>query len=782
MIRILQALEKWVKSPDFNDPDQNQQALYIQSFALIVIVVASSIGVLYAALGRWVYVVTILLNIAIQGIVILAIRFKKLRFAFAFFLVSTLASTTLGIMSGGGIHSTTSVLFPMIILFASLLLNRRQFILYCLACLACIALIVAAERRGITVPYVPDPPELSLFIAYGLMIAAAALVIRVVTETMQSNLLQSRQSLRDLAAQKAMLDHVGQAIVACDAKNVIVYWNQAAADMFGWTAEEAIGCKSSKVIPARMTPETGEAIRSALLAGEVWSGEMPIRKRDGAFLPVIGTIAPLRDERGLAGWIAIAADLTGRERAELLSRRRAEEMSLLYQFGISLASGKDLYSALLALQTEILKLIQADAFFVAIYDEATDVARYPIFFEGGKPAFEPDRLLHEWPGLTGAVIFSGKTLYLPDTMLPEVEETYRPHDTNNMVLHTFLGIPLAVDERVIGMLSVQSREVDAYTPDQAALAENIAVLAAGAIDKARLLDRLQQELAERKRSEEKYRDIFNNSIEGIFQSTEDGRFLNVNPAMARIYGYASPEDMIESVKNIGAQVYVNAEQRNDVLRRLNAGERLSGYEMMDYRKDGSMFWSSMSAQAIRDENGKILYYEGAVEDVTPRKKAEAERDALIRELEGKNTELERFTYTVSHDLKSPLVTISGFLGFLEQDAQSGAMERLRQDVSRIQEAVHKMQRLLNELLELSRVGRLINPPETVPFESLAREAMEVVRGPLEGRGVTVWVQPGLPVVRGDRPRLVQALQNLLENAVKYSGENPAPRVEIGQRG
>jgi PAS domain S-box-containing protein len=251
--------------------------------------------------------------------------------------------------------------------------------------------------------------------------------------------------------------------------------------------------------------------------------------------------------------------------------------------------------------------------------------------------------------------------------------------------------------------------------------------------------------------------------------------------MARIYGYDSPEDMLHSINDIGTQVYVNVEQRQDVRQRLAAGERLIGYETLDYRKDGSMFWSSMSARAVLDENGKVLYYEGTVEDVTPRKQFEMERERLIADLESKNTELERFTYTVSHDLKSPLVTINGFLGYLEQDAVSGNIERLKKDTQRIYEAVNKMQRLLNELLELSRIGRMMNAPERVLFNDLVNEALEVVQGRLNERNVTVHVQPNLSAVPVDKPRMIEVLQNLLDNAAKYMGAQPNPLIEIGQR-
>jgi PAS domain S-box-containing protein len=158
------------------------------------------------------------------------------------------------------------------------------------------------------------------------------------------------------------------------------------------------------------------------------------------------------------------------------------------------------------------------------------------------------------------------------------------------------------------------------------------------------------------------------------------------------------------------------------------------------------------------------------------------RKDLILELESKNTELERFTYTVSHDLKSPLVTINGFLGYLESDINSGNIERVKRDRQRIQDAVNKMHVLLNDLLELSRIGRLMNKPERIGFEDLVNETLEIVNGRLEANGVTVHTQPDLPAIYGDRPRLVEVLQNLMDNAAKFMGGQTNPLIEIGQLG
>ena len=156
-----------------------------------------------------------------------------------------------------------------------------------------------------------------------------------------------------------------------------------------------------------------------------------------------------------------------------------------------------------------------------------------------------------------------------------------------------------------------------------------------------------------------------------------------------------------------------------------------------------------------------------------------ERASLIEELGARNAELEQFTYTVSHDLRSPLVTIRGFLGYLRQDAASGDMTRFEKDLERIANAVDKMQALLNDLLELSRIGRIINPPEIVPFGEIVHEAVELLNGLLEQHNIRVVVQKEFPSVYVDRARLLEVMQNLIGNAARFMGDQPRPTIEVG---
>jgi PAS domain S-box-containing protein/putative nucleotidyltransferase with HDIG domain len=125
-------------------------------------------------------------------------------------------------------------------------------------------------------------------------------------------------------------------------------------------------------------------------------------------------------------------------------------------------------------------------------------------------------------------------------------------------------------------------------------------------------------------SEKKYRSIFENAVEGMFQSTPDGQLITANPAMARIFGYATPEEMINQVHNIGLQLYSNEKDRRTFQQLLSEHGIAGGFEAPFYREDGTVLWGSLNVRAVKDSVGNVLYYEGTLEDITPRKEAEEE--------------------------------------------------------------------------------------------------------------------------------------------------------------
>ncbi|MCP4389316.1 MAG: hypothetical protein GY802_13560 [Gammaproteobacteria bacterium] len=149
------------------------------------------------------------------------------------------------------------------------------------------------------------------------------------------------------------------------------------------------------------------------------------------------------------------------------------------------------------------------------------------------------------------------------------------------------------------------------------------------------------------------------------------------------------------------------------------------------------------------------------------------------ELQNQNAELERFNYTVSHDLKAPLVTIKGFLGLLQKDIDSQNQEAMAKDVEQINDAADQMVQLLNELLELSRIGRQMNAPEICQLDDLVREAVERVSIQIGEKAIDLQIVSDMPAVDGDPGRLLELFQNLVDNSVKFMGDQESPRIEIG---
>jgi signal transduction histidine kinase len=162
------------------------------------------------------------------------------------------------------------------------------------------------------------------------------------------------------------------------------------------------------------------------------------------------------------------------------------------------------------------------------------------------------------------------------------------------------------------------------------------------------------------------------------------------------------------------------------------------------------------------------------EEVVERKKREDD-------LEMKNAELERFAYTVSHDLKSPIITIKGFTGALEKDLVRGNYERMAGDLKRVSAAADKMSDLLSDLLKISTVGRVVNTSEAVDMNLLVSDVLAQLAGPLKNSAVTVTVQPDLPKLFCDRQRIAEVVQNLIENAINYMGDQPDPQILFGVR-
>ena len=302
----------------------------------------------------------------------------------------------------------------------------------------------------------------------------------------------------------------------------------------------------------------------------------------------------------------------------------------------------------------------------------------------------------------------------------------------------------------------------------------VAAMKAGAHDYlmkdnlARLNTAIERELKdaqmrrERRLAEEKYRSIFENAVEGIFQTTLDGRFLTANPALARMFGYESPEELLEAVSDIGHELYAEAEHRAELYRRAQENGFVSGFEVQMYRKDGSPMWASMSARAIYDAAGEIAGYEGTIEDITARKRAEealreireAERRRIARELH--DVVLQDLTYALQS-----MQVVQAVPHGLDRDEEAGRqIEALKRAVGGLRDAIYDLR------------------TENVREQSLVRSLESIVelnRKMGAARAVDLVVRENFPegVSAAAGIELVRVVQEALANVRRHSGARHA---------
>lgn len=274
-------------------------------------------------------------------------------------------------------------------------------------------------------------------------------------------------------------------------------------------------------------------------------------------------------------------------------------------------------------------------------------------------------------------------------------------------------------------------------------------------------------------SEARFRHAIAEAPFPIMIYAEDGEILSLNRTWAELTGYTLteiPTIAIWEEKAYGLHSPADAGEGARTLYELE--QRQEEGESCITCKDGSqLIWDFSSSSLGSLPDGRHMVMSMAA-DVTVREKTE-------KELRAKNVELERFTYTVSHDLKSPLITIQSYSGMIKQDIKSGNDERALSDLTRIEGAAAKMTALLNDLLKLSRAGKVMNPPSPIDMNQLIKNVLAQLAGPIDAKEIKVMISPDLPETIGDYERVAEIFQNLIENASKYMGEQTAPCIKIG---
>ncbi|HXQ52019.1 MAG TPA: ATP-binding protein [Stellaceae bacterium] len=297
-----------------------------------------------------------------------------------------------------------------------------------------------------------------------------------------------------------------------------------------------------------------------------------------------------------------------------------------------------------------------------------------------------------------------------------------------------------------------------------------------------------------------YRDIFENCAWGVFQTTADGRYLTANPALARIYGYASPNELLSKLTDIGGQLYVDPKRREAFVALMREHGVVHGFEAQVYRRDGAMIWITETCREVRTSTGRLLYYEGTVEDISERKRNEAavlrataEAEAAKRATEAANQDLERrvaertaelratqdellrkerlstlgkLTATVAHELRNPLSAIRNSMHVLRGLAGETNPAYAR-PLGRIERCVTRCDHIISDLIDYSHARKLTR--RVVRLDDWLRACLdghEIADGiALELRLDAAGMQ-----VRLDGDRFARAIVNLVDNAAQAIAE------------
>lgn len=271
----------------------------------------------------------------------------------------------------------------------------------------------------------------------------------------------------------------------------------------------------------------------------------------------------------------------------------------------------------------------------------------------------------------------------------------------------------------------------------------------------------------------------------VITNTE-GVIEYANARVFRVTGWSRDELIGQQCR-----IFASGETPQDTYRQLweaiTGGGSWTG-ELRNRRKDGTLYWESVAISAIRDDVGDIVRFVGIKEDVTYRKEAEA-RLAVVNErlneqalqLQRSNAELEQFAYVASHDLRQPLRAVTSYLGLIERSLGDSPDAEVREFIGFATGGARRMDALICDLLEYSRIGRKERPFAILPLDEAVGDCLLDLEVAIAEAGAQVTVADGLPRVLGDRVELTRLFQNLIGNAVKYRAPGRTPTVEVGWR-
>jgi len=620
----------------------------------------------------------------------------------------------------------------------------------------------------------------------------------------------SRQLSRNL---ETIIDNANVWFNAQDKEGNVLIWNEAAEKISGYSREEVMAL--GRTWERLLYPDEGyrqEVLKreSALLKGgtDATVMETRIRCKDGQTKTISWRSRSLRDEKGNpVGSFALVLDITEQKQAEEALRRRAIQLQTIGEVSRKVSSILNLDELLSYVVQAIQNSFGYSHVDIFLVDGAQD---YVVFKASSIPAFE--KIWKEQhrqfkigeEGMIGWVAQNGKLLLANDVdQEPRyVSEELLPNTKSELV------VPLKVEERIVGVLDVESDKLDAFDDDDIFVLQALANQLATAIENARLYKAAQQEITARRHieaalreSEERFRTLFDNLAIGVYRTSPDGRVVMANPALVRMLGYASLEELAD--RNLEEVGFEPEYPRELFKQRIEKEGQIVGLESAWARRDGSTLFVRESARAVRDENGNILYYEGTVEDITARKQAEnalqesrneLERRVVERtsELKNVNRELQRevaerkqaedqlrtlnarhkrAVTIVSHELSTPLTSIKGYADLLSAGHFGSISARQQEILDGIMRNSQRLATLVDAFLNLERIeaGKLRLDRSHFHLEDLLADIEEMYQLTAQKNGLRLQADLGSEMrVYADRAELAQVFSNLVSNALKFS--------------
>ena len=370
----------------------------------------------------------------------------------------------------------------------------------------------------------------------------------------------------------------------------------------------------------------------------------------------------------------------------------------------------------------------------------------------------------------GSFYMNGTTRFL--ATVSEEEKGQTRNVCNQVGYESVALVPIRLGDRILGLIHVADPQ-ETMVP-----LERVKVLEGAAIQLGVAIQRVRAEEALRK-SEGKYRTLFDGIFHGIIiADIETGQYIEVNPAVCKALGYSE-----EEIKALSQFKGIHPKEETERIKRLFYAQAKSEIDLAEdipfVHKNGTIRYFDVGSVIMEVEG--VRRVGGLLRDITERKQAEAERERLLADLEAKNKELEAFVYTISHDLKAPLVSLNGFSSVLQKEYESQLGEEGKHYLERIRANVAHMEALTTSLLELSRIGQVLGPIEEIDVGPLLREIRDELAVRLKEAGAEFVVQEPLPTIRADRGRIYQVFVNLIDNAVKFRSAERALRIEMGCR-